>query len=200
MILFYDTETTGLPDYRSPSGAKHQPHIVQFAAILVDPETKIERACVDLIVKPNGWEIPKEVSDIHGITNDTAHVCGVDERHIANIFLDMRERAALEVAHNISFDRRIMRIASVRELEMTREEIDDSESKAAFCTMKAALRIVNLPPTQRMLAAGFSGPKQPKLSECIKYFFNEELDGAHNALVDVRACSRLYFHLLETAK
>lgn len=200
MILFYDTETTGLPDYRSPSEAEHQPHIVQFAAILVDPKTKIERASIDLIIKPNGYEIPKKVSDIHGITNEIAHTCGVGERYVTNIFLGLRERATLEVAHNISFDRRIMRIAGVRELAMSRDEVERSETKASFCTMKAALHIVNLPPTQRMLAAGFSGPKQPKLSECIKHFFNEDLDGAHNALVDVRACARLYFHLLEIAK
>jgi len=46
-----------------------------------------------------------------------------------------------------------------------------------------------------MLAAGFTKPKPPKLEECIRHFFNEELDGAHDAMVDVRACRRVYFHL-----
>ncbi len=197
MILIYDTETTSLVDFKSPSDAPHQPHIVQFAAILVDPVTRIERASIDLIVKPDGWIIPDDIAAIHGITNEIANACGIDERVVADMFLDLREQASVEVAHNISFDRRIMRIACLRHLAMTREEIEASEAGKNFCTMKAALPIVNLPPTDRMLAAGFKGPKQPKLSECISHFFNEKLDGAHNALVDVRACARLYFHLMD---
>lgn len=197
MILIYDTETTGLPDFRAPSDAEHQPHIVQFAAILIDPVTRIERASIDLIVKPDGWAIPDEVAAIHGITNEIATACGVDERMVTDLFLDLRAQAAVEVAHNSSFDRRIMRIAMLRHLAMTREEIEASEAGKNFCTMKAAQPIVNLPPTDRMLAAGFKGPKQPKLSECVKHFFDEELEGAHNALVDVRACARLYFHLMD---
>jgi DNA polymerase-3 subunit epsilon len=46
-----------------------------------------------------------------------------------------------------------------------------------------------------MLAAGFTRAKQAKLSECITHFFNEDLTGAHDALVDVRACARVFFHL-----
>jgi DNA polymerase-3 subunit epsilon len=50
-----------------------------------------------------------------------------------------------------------------------------------------------------MLAAGFNKPKPPKLSECIQFFFNEELVGAHDALVDVRACVRVFRHLMGNA-
>jgi len=32
-ILFYDTETTGLPDFKAPSDAPHQPRIIQLAVI-----------------------------------------------------------------------------------------------------------------------------------------------------------------------
>lgn len=194
MILIFDCETTGLPDFKSPSDAPHQPHIVQFAAILIDPVTRIERASVDLIVKPDGWTIPDEVAAIHGITNEIALACGVHELDVASIFFDLRRNASVEVAHNISFDRRIMKIAGLR-TGMTREDVEETEKGKTFCTMKEATAIVNLPPTAKMLASGFTKPKPPKLSECMKHFFNEELDGAHNALVDVRACTRLYFHL-----
>ena len=67
--------------------------------------------------------------------------------------------------------------------------------KSLFCTMEAATPIVNLPPTERMVAAGITKPKPPKLEECIRHFFDESLEGAHDALIDVRACSRVFFHL-----
>jgi len=61
--------------------------------------------------------------------------------------------------------------------------------------MTAAAPIVNIPPTPKMLAAGFNKPKSPKLEECIKHFFGEELPGAHDAMIDVIACRRIYFHM-----
>jgi DNA polymerase III subunit epsilon len=67
--------------------------------------------------------------------------------------------------------------------------------KPLFCTMEASAPIVNLPPTERMVAAGFNKPKPPKLEECIKHFFKEDLKGAHDAMIDVSACRRIYFEL-----
>jgi DNA polymerase-3 subunit epsilon len=46
-----------------------------------------------------------------------------------------------------------------------------------------------------MKAAGRKGPKSPKLSEAYRHFLGEDLIGAHDALVDVRACRRIYDHL-----
>ena len=46
-----------------------------------------------------------------------------------------------------------------------------------------------------MRAAGFNKPKSPKLEECIEHFFGEKLSGAHDAMVDVGACKRVYFNL-----
>jgi DNA polymerase-3 subunit epsilon len=194
LILFYDTETTGLPDFKAPSDAPHQPHIVQLAAILIDPVTRIERAIVDLIVKPDGWTIPDEVAVIHGITTETATSCGVPEQAAVALFIALKAQTAIEVAHNVSFDRRIMRIAMLR-MGLARDEVEAMEGGESYCTMRSSTSIINLSPTARMTAAGFSKPKPPKLSECVKHFFGEDLEGAHNALNDVRACARVYFHL-----
>ena len=60
---------------------------------------------------------------------------------------------------------------------------------------EAAKQIVNLPPTRKMLDWGFNGPKPPKLEECMKHFFGEEFPGAHDAMVDTRACARVYWRL-----
>lgn len=193
MILFFDTETTGLPDWRAPSDAPTQPHLVQLAMLLVDEETRQERGLVDLIIKPTDWNIPKEASDIHGITDEMAHACGVSERLAVATFAAFYSQAKVACAHNVSFDTRIMRIALLRH-GRTREQADDFESsKPKFCTMKAAQPIVALPPTEKMKAAGFTHFKSPTVGECIRHFFDEELAGAHNALIDARAAARIYW-------
>ena len=55
---------------------------------------------------------------------------------------------------------------------------------------------MKMPPTEKMLRSRYRDQfKAPKLAEACRYFFGEDLVGAHDALVDVRACARLYFHL-----
>jgi DNA polymerase-3 subunit epsilon len=198
LILIFDTETNGLPQFKQPSDHPDQPHIVQFAALQIDPATRDEIQAVNLIVKPDGWTIPDEVAAIHGITTERAMDEGVPEKQVTELFLDLSNQADLSVAHNINFDARIMRIAMMR-LGMVRETIEAIEQRPRFCTMTKASAIMKMAPTDRMLMAGFTKPKPPKLSECIQHFFGETLDGAHDALIDVRACARVFFHLQSLA-
>lgn len=198
MILAFDTETTGLPDFRSQSDAPGQPHLVQLAMVAMD-DCMNECASVSLIIKPDGWTIPDDVAKIHGITTEIAHKTGIPEKMAVDLYVELLQQFGdVQVAHNISFDRRIMRIAMLR-YGRTREDVEALEQQTAYCTMTTASPIVNLPPTAKMVAAGFTKPKPPRLSECIKFFFDEELTGAHDALVDVRACVRVYRHLKEIA-
>lgn len=184
-ILFFDTETTGLPDKRSPVTAKHQPHVVQLAAILTEDDGT-ERASINLIVNP-GVAIPKGASDVHGITDEVAAKYGVLPKIVAYAFRSMVARADLVVAHNIEFDLFLM------EALFARLEMSSMEGCEHFCTMAATTPILNLPPTERMLAAGFNKPKPPKLEEAYRHFFSQDLVGAHDALVDVRACRDVFF-------
>lgn len=192
MILFYDTETTGLPLWRKPSEHPDQPHICQLAALLTDDEGN-GYGSMDMLIRPDGWTIPDEATEIHGISTEKATQGGVPANIAIGAFLGMWRKSDIRVAHNESFDARLVRI------QLKRGDgpdcVDEWKAGKAFCTLKAATGIVNLPPTEKMLASGFNKPKPPKLGECIKHFFGEELEGAHDALVDVRACARVYFHL-----
>ena len=193
MIIVYDTETTGLPDYRAASDAPHQPHLVQLAvAVFADDGAELRHRCV--IIRPDGWVIPPDVAAIHGITQERALAEGIPEAEAVGLFISLAARASFRIAHNEQFDRRIMRTAMLRS-GVRRNVIEAIEAGPSYCTCTEAAPIVNLPPTAKMVAAGFNKPKAPRLEECVKHFFGEDLAGAHDALVDVRACARVYFHL-----
>ena len=75
MDLFFDTETTGFPNKKSPLDDPSQPHLVQLGAVLCDG--RVVRAQLDLIVNP-GVPIPEKATAVHGITDEMAAKCGVD--------------------------------------------------------------------------------------------------------------------------
>lgn len=188
-ILFFDTETTGFIKPDLPTGHEDQPHCVQLAAIMTD-DLGNEEVCVNVIIRPDGWAVPERAAAIHGITTEKAARYGIREQVASVIFYDLTCRADLLVAHNIQFDRQV--VATMFERTKRAEW---KLPEAQFCTMEAATPVVNLPPTPRMRAAGFNKPKAPKLEECIQHFYGETLEGAHDALVDVRACARIYFEM-----
>lgn len=189
--LFFDTETTGLPNKRSDITDVSQPHVIQLAAMMTDEVGK-ELSSIRLIVRmPQKTDtIPEAASAVHGISTEMTQRYGVRPLAAAIMFHDMMVCSKTIVAHNLQFDVSLMKILYAR-LERPQWFVE----RAQVCTMRQAAPIVNLPPTERMLAAGFNKPKAPSLAECYKYFFNETLEGAHDAMVDVRACARVFFHM-----
>ena len=198
-ILFYDVETTGLPLRGTPSDDPRQPHLVQFAALLMDKNTREEIESINVIIKPDGWVVPPETTALHGISHAKAVARGVPEQDVVAKFVSMNNNSVLTVAHNIQFDLQMMRSGMLR-YGMSRPDVDDICLRPTACTMQMSQPIVNLPPTERMLAVGIHSPKSPKLEEAVRFFFNEDLEGAHDADKDVRACARVYFHLIENYK
>jgi DNA polymerase-3 subunit epsilon len=193
MILFFDTETTGFFDDRLPVDHEAQPYIVQLAAQLCQDDGGVIAGFSFVVCNP-GVEVPERAAAVHGITTEKAIQFGVSAEFALSAFTHLYQRADLVCAHNVKFDRGIIEVAIARHYGRTMPL-----RKPLFCTMDAASPVVNLPPTERMRAAGFDKPKPPKLEECIRHFFNENLDGAHDAMVDVIGCRRVYFHLKQMA-
>ncbi len=189
-VLFFDTETTGLFREKLPIGHEDQPSLVQISAELHDQNGKAILG-FSTVVDPQ-VSIPTGASDVHGITNDYAEKFGVKTKTAVGLFRHLLMRADIICAHNAKFDIGVMKTALWRCADDT-----DIDAIPVYCTMEAASPIVDLPPTQRMIDAGFNKPKPPKLEECIKHFFAEDLEGAHDALIDVRACARIYRHLVK---
>jgi DNA polymerase-3 subunit epsilon len=164
---------------------------VQLAAVLTDDDLN-EVASINLIIHPAGkWVIPAEAAAIHGITQEKAERFGASLPDVMQLFTQLAEAADRFVAHNIEFDVNIARHA----MFTIKDDFDPFEGKECRCTMKAAKPLLKLPNRNPYIQDAY---KFPKLEEVHKYFFDGEgIDGAHDALVDVRATIRVYRKLCE---
>lgn len=187
--LFFDTETTGVPVWKELSESPEQPHLVQLAALLVDTEKRATVQSMDVIIRPDGWVIPEDVSEIHGITHERAMDVGISEELAVQMLMELwGERP--RVAHNEPFDARIIRIALKR--YSNDDVIDAWKEGERECTARLSSPIVNLPPTPAMVKSGKRWPKTPKLSEAYEFFMGMPLENAHSAMADTMACLQVY--------
>jgi len=189
-ILFFDTETTGKRLPKVPVSDDRQPNLVQLAAILTDDNLN-EVSSVNCIVYPYNWTISDEVAAIHGISQEKAERYGVGLTAAVRMFADLADNADRFAAHNEEFDTFIMRRAAHLAGGYTE---DFFAGKKVMCTMRAATPVVQILHKAPRHAKDW---KYPKLEECYRHFFNEELVGAHDALNDVRATIRVYRALCE---
>jgi DNA polymerase-3 subunit epsilon len=187
-IIFFDTETTGLPDPKMPSDWEGQPHICQLGAIVTDQDGRVKTE-LNVLVKPDGWTIPASASAIHGIYQADAERYGLSIKGVLSIFDRLIRVSERVVAHNIEFDLLLI------EIQARRTGVSLNLPVQHTCTMKAATDIVKCPPTDRMLKAGMSGYKKPNLTETYRHFFGRDFEGAHDAMADVRACRDVFFEL-----
>lgn len=184
MYLFFDTETTGLPrDWKAPvTDLNNWPRLVQLAYLQFDNNgNKISEG--DFIIKPSGFIIPMESSNIHGITHEKAMNEGVDLHNVLIDFHALINNSQTLVAHNMSFDEKI--VGS----EFLRNGFHNTiPSKPKICTMEKTTYFCNIP--------GFYGkPKWPKLSELHYKLFGFEFEEAHNAMIDINATAKCFWEL-----
>ncbi|WP_202842069.1 exonuclease domain-containing protein [Luteimonas saliphila] len=180
-ILFYDTETSGMPLFDQPSSDPRQPHLMQLAAALTDADTRRDLAAVNLTIRVEDWAVDAESAAVHGLTIDHCNACGVSERHAVLTLLDLWRCADLRVGHVESFDARIIRIALKRYLSDT--EADTWKAGAAECTKRIARTKVPA------LARKGSGD----LQSAHRHYLGTGFDDAHTAEADMRAAQRVYF-------
>jgi len=178
-IIVFDTETTGLPDWKAPSAAPHQPHIVQLAAVVADKETGRISQSMDVIIRPDGWVSEKEAIATHGITTERAMDEGVPEKTAVEMFLALWN-GRLRIAYNTQFDNRIIRIATKRYCgaDVIDRWHSGVEGEDWSCMMK--------------VSHGIMGGKLPKLTEAYTHFYGIIMSDAHTAMKDAMACLAIY--------
>ncbi len=200
--LFYDTETTGFP--RDGYPLESQPRVVQLAwqLVVLPDDDHVARLIAEsqCVLNLDGdRSVPKGAADIHGITTAKVHAWGLEPEAALDMFHAGVDRADVVVAHNEQFDRKLMSIMFRIWGERLRWSSDVFDCKRALCTMELSRDIVKLPPTPRMIRSGRTGHKSPKLSEAFEHFTGDELVGAHDAMVDVRATVTVFEALMAAA-
>ena len=183
LYLFFDTETTGVPiDYKAPSSdAGNWPRMVQLAWILEDENGTIIDSD-NLIIIPDGFIIPDEAVNVHGITTQKAQNDGVPLVNAIREFQANMDVATYIVGHNIEFDKKIVGAEMIR---LGREDIMDT--KKSLCTMQSSIDFCKIP--------GKNGYKYPKLQELYKKLFGSEFDNAHDAMSDIKATEKCFWEL-----
>lgn len=186
LATYFDYETTGKLGKGwkiTQSSLPFLPFAVQLAAVLADSETAEVKESFDVLIKPEGYDsMPSGAQEIHGISYERAMDEGIPKHEAIEMFKDFVDRSVGVVAHNFDYD------GGITKIECARLGLDPIwfTMKPSFCTMKQSTDICKLP------GMWPGAHKWPQLKEVLQVFFNEELEGAHNALYDVAPLPRVH--------
>ena len=175
--LFFDTETTGLPkNYKAPyTDLDNWPRVVQLSWLISENSQIIKES--DNVIKVD-FPIPEQSSRIHGITNEVSLAKGRPLSDVLDDILNDIDDVDFIICHNLSFDKAIL------QSELARASRNPEIKTKEFCTMKSSVDFCKLP--------GNYGFKWPKLEELYQICFEEKLENAHDAMVDVKATFRCF--------
>ena len=191
MYLIFDTETTGLPKrWNAPlSDSENWPRCIQIAWQIHDAKGEVV-AHEDYLIHPDGFTIPFDSEQVHGISTALAEDQGIPLEEVLEKFHSALDQVDYVVGHNVSFDRNIM---GAEYLRSGLEDVLENKAVINTCTEETA-QLCQLP-------GGRGGKfKLPTLSELYRFLFQESFMEAHNATADVEATSRAFLELLRQDK
>lgn len=205
MLLVFDCETNGLPDWHKPSEDPGQPHIVQLAAVLRSRDRNDAlKTLLNRLIKPGDWSISTEMTAIHGISMERACDEGLPVNDVLDEFLALANEAEALIGYNMNFDKRMIRIQEKRRHggETTDDMLPIGARFSGLVDYELAHRMTahcQLAPTDKMMVAGRKTAKTPKLGEAFAHAYpNQKLPGKlHDAMIDIRATLALYWWLYD---
>jgi len=183
MLLFFDTETTGIPrSWKAPtSDLANWPRVVQLGWVACDERGELV-AREQCLVRPEGFSIPPDATRVHGITTERASREGVALKEALLAFSATAGSSSHAIAHNLDFDEKVLGA------EFLRAGLPDPLPRMdRICTMRASTDHCRLP--------GRRGYKWPTLEELHRHLFDEPIQGSHDAGRDALACARCFFEL-----
>ena len=141
---------------------------------------------MNIIRLPEDVTISPESQAVHGISASKCKRKGVPIKLALIEFGDCMQQADIIVAHNISFDKRVI-LSSCRREKVPQYFFSGSNVKNEYCTMK---RTKDIPVIVQIQMAKIN---YPTLTELHKYLFNGDSPKAtHDALGDILICLRCY--------
>ena len=187
MYLIFDTETTGLPkNWNAPiTDTDNWTRCIQIAWQLHDEMGNcIEHQ--DYLVRPDGFNIPYDAEQIHGISTELAEQKGISLSEVLEKFNIAMSKTKFIVGQNVGFDLNIMGAEFHRlGVENPLQELPVLDT----CTEHTA-QLCQIP-------GGRGGKfKLPTLTELHQFLFGEPFGEAHNATADVEATTRCFLELI----
>lgn len=184
MFLVFDTETTGLPkNWKAPiTDTNNWPRMVQLAWQCHDIEGNFLFA-KNHVIKPEGYTIPEEVVNIHGITTEIAHEKGIALKDALLDFMGDVKKSKFIIGHNISFD------INVVGCELVRCGMEETLSRApSLCTMLESKEFCDIRRNGQL--------QNPGLTALHIKLFTVPFEEAHNAAADVESTTRCFLELV----
>lgn len=184
-VLLFDTETTGMPLKGVPASDSAQARVMQLGAILLAGDKEV--ASFYSLLYPDSWPtIHPKAQAAHGISLEDCLATGISQKAALSVFANLVDAADIVVAHNYAFDYQMLSI----EYDLLGQVFKPNKHA---CTMELMTPIMGL---KRLNGS----PKWPNLAEAYKYCTGRELDGAHDALADVRGCADIWRWLVTNNK
>ena len=187
MYLIFDTETTGLPkNWNAPiTDTDNWPRCVQIAWQLHDSMGELVEH-QDYLIQPDGFNIPYDAEQVHGISTELAQEEGEKLEIVLNRFNEALSKATHLVGQNLGFDLNIMGSEFYR---AGIETVLDAKPVLDTCTEKTA-ELCQIP------GGRYGKFKLPTLTELHQELFGEAFVEAHNATADVEATTRCFLELI----
>ncbi len=187
MYLIFDTETTGLPkNWKAPiSDTDNWPRCVQIAWQLHDSMGQLLEHDA-FLVQPEGYNIPYDAEQIHGISTDLALEQGIALKEVLEKFNTALGKTTFVVGQNVGFDINIMGC------EFFRLGIENP-----LATLPVLDTCTEVTAQICQIEGGRGGKfKLPTLTELHQHLFGVGFGEAHNATADVEATTRCFLELL----
>jgi DNA polymerase III epsilon subunit-like protein len=183
MLIFVDTETSGLFAYDKPADAPGQPRLAQIGMIFVGTNREIQSQH-EFLIRPRGWVMSPEATETTGITTEHLEKNGVPIDEALDLYQRAIEGRRVIAGFNVSYDLKVMRA----ELRHTGKP-DLFMSTRSMCLMAGSRALVN--------ALDKRGRrKAPRLDEACAHFGIEQ-PAAHSALADAMSAFQIWQKVLD---
>ena len=198
-ILVFDTETTGLPEKNaSIYDIDKWPYIVQLSYVLYDTETNHSIIKDNYIKIDNTVVISERSYEIHNLSHELLRTRGINIVDAIKDFNIMLKLCDIAVAHNVSFDKRMIFVECFRNKLspcFTWFIGNKCIKKHEYCTMRKSTQLCNIVHINKN---GSSYIKSPTLTELYQHVFPGAIlpSNLHNSIIDVLITLQCYIKLV----